>query len=449
MYYPRFTKAIIHHFLSKDKSISMRNKMFMHTAQDDSILGTLRFVSIDEDTQVYGALILAVMTTPKIRDSPAYQTYLAFATRAATPKPKRIYKKHDSPMIKTTTTSPEETPSKRKSTPAKKDVSSKKPSRKKSSGVQIKDTPGVSVSKKKAPAITDKSKGMLLSEAALLKDAQMKKVIKRSKRETHSLQASGSGDGVGSQPKVPDEPKGKTTSTNEGNCGDDDDVRDDDGNEDDSDDDGGDNDSESEKTESDKDENPNLNQNDDDIEEEYEDEYVHGEHGEEGKGDAELTDAGHDNVTQEKIYDQDEDDAHVTLTAVHDTQKTEVPLQSSYVSSDFATQFLNLDNVPPADTEINSIMNINVPHEELSNQTPSLLTIPVTVIPETSIETATTISPPIPPFTPLPHQSTPTPTPTIEATTSLPVIPDFSSLFGFDQRVSILEKELSQLKQVD
>ncbi|GKG61696.1 hypothetical protein Tco_0621405, partial [Tanacetum coccineum] len=56
--------------------------------------------------------------------------------------------------------------------------------------------------------------------------------------------ASGSGDGVGSQPKVPDELQDKTT----GESGDDDDVSDDDGNEDDSDDDGGDNDSESERT---------------------------------------------------------------------------------------------------------------------------------------------------------------------------------------------------------
>ncbi|GKB34669.1 hypothetical protein Tco_0879611 [Tanacetum coccineum] len=131
MYYPRFTKAIIHHFLSKDKSISMRNIMFMHTtAQDDNILGTLRFVSKDEDTQM------------------SWQT----------PKPKRIYKKHDSPMIKTTTTSPEETPSKRKSAPAKKDVSSKKPSRKQSTGVQIKDTPVCCCLKKEGTTPTDKSK---------------------------------------------------------------------------------------------------------------------------------------------------------------------------------------------------------------------------------------------------------------------------------------------------
>ncbi|GJS47661.1 retrovirus-related pol polyprotein from transposon TNT 1-94 [Tanacetum coccineum] len=40
MLYPRFTKIIIHHFLTKDKSISWRNKMFMNTARDDSVLGT-------------------------------------------------------------------------------------------------------------------------------------------------------------------------------------------------------------------------------------------------------------------------------------------------------------------------------------------------------------------------------------------------------------------------
>ncbi|GKD71259.1 hypothetical protein Tco_1325349 [Tanacetum coccineum] len=316
---------------------------------------------------------------------------------------------------------------------------------------------------KKAPATTDKIEGIdLLFEVALLKDAQMKKVLKPSKRETYSLQPSGSGDGVGPQTKVPDEPK---------ESGDDDD-----GNDDDNDDDGSDTDSDNERTESNKDENPNLNQNNDDIEEEYvhtlenyestddENEYVNEEeydrideelykdvnmklkdveHREERKRDAEKTDAGHDDVTQETSYDQVEDDAHVTLTAVHDTQKTKVPLQSSSISSDFATQFLNMDNIPPPNTEINSMMNIDVCHEEPSNQTPSLLTKPVTVIPKTLTATATTIPPPIPSFIPLPQQSTLTSTPRTKATTSLPAIPDFSSLFGFNQRVSILPKEVS------
>ncbi|GJX94754.1 hypothetical protein Tco_0349340 [Tanacetum coccineum] len=57
--------------------------------------------------------------------------------------------------------------------------------------------------------------------------------------------------------------------------------------------------------------------------------------------------------------------------------RTEVPLQSSSVSSDFTTQFLNFNNVLPTDNEIISMMNVDVRHEEPSNQTPSLLTIPV------------------------------------------------------------------------
>ncbi|GKB50410.1 hypothetical protein Tco_0901163 [Tanacetum coccineum] len=150
------------------------------------------------------------------------------------------------------------------------------------------------------------------------------------------------------------------------------------------------------------------------------------EHEEERKGDAEMTNAGRDDGTNETTYELVKDDEHVILTTVHETQKTKVPLQSSSISSDFATQFLNLDNPSPADTEINSMMNIDVRHEEPSTQTPPLLTIPV--------------------------MSTPTPTfaPTTETTTtSIPALLDFSSLFGFDQSVSVLEKELSQLKQVD
>ncbi|GJX08702.1 hypothetical protein Tco_0196634 [Tanacetum coccineum] len=103
-----------------------------------------------------------------------------------------------------------------KSVPAKEDDSSKKPSRKKSVGVVIRDTPGVSVSKKKAQAKVDRGKGMdLLSDVALLEAAQLKKVLKKSKQDTHMLHANGSDDGVGSQPKVLDELKEKTTGTNE------------------------------------------------------------------------------------------------------------------------------------------------------------------------------------------------------------------------------------------
>ncbi|GKC07160.1 hypothetical protein Tco_0998770 [Tanacetum coccineum] len=209
--------------------------------------------------------------------------------------------------------------------------------------------------------------------------------------------------------------------------------------------------SDSEKTDSDEDENPNLNQNDDE-EEEYEEELKETEHEEEGKGDEEMTNDGRDDSTQQTTYVVVKDDEHVKLTTVPDTQKTEVPLQSSSISSDFANQFLNMDNVPPTDTEVVSMMNVKIRHEEPSTQTSPLLNIHVTIIPETSTVTGSTIPPTIPPITPLPQQSIPTLTPaptTATTTTSVPTLLDFSSLFGFDQRVSTLEKELYQFKAKD
>ncbi|GJY62173.1 hypothetical protein Tco_0462830, partial [Tanacetum coccineum] len=42
MSYPRFTKIIIDYFMSKDQSILRRNKMFWHTAQDDTMFTSIR-----------------------------------------------------------------------------------------------------------------------------------------------------------------------------------------------------------------------------------------------------------------------------------------------------------------------------------------------------------------------------------------------------------------------
>ncbi|GKG18939.1 hypothetical protein Tco_0376038, partial [Tanacetum coccineum] len=83
--------------------------------------------------------------------------------------------------------------------------------------VVIRDTPSEYVSKKKTPTKIDRSNGMdLLSNVALLKAAQLKKTLKKSKMETHKLHASCSG--------VPDVPKYLSESENEswGDSGDDD-----------------------------------------------------------------------------------------------------------------------------------------------------------------------------------------------------------------------------------
>ncbi|GJW13643.1 hypothetical protein Tco_0017776 [Tanacetum coccineum] len=236
MPYPRFTKVITSHFISKDKTIFMRNRINLHAIRDDSLLGTLKYVSKTQDYQKYGALIPEEMINQAIKDSKAYKIYLAYATGAATPKKARKFKKPASPSKKQTLVLEDEPAKKpkrakhpelaKKSAHAKEYVSSKKPSRKKSAGFVIRDTLGVSVSKKKAPAKVDRGKGMdLLSDVALLEAAQLKKVPDELQDKT-----TGTNKGTGTIPGVPDVPKDQSESENEswGESGDDDDKSDDD-----------------------------------------------------------------------------------------------------------------------------------------------------------------------------------------------------------------------------
>ncbi|GKC08882.1 hypothetical protein Tco_1000492, partial [Tanacetum coccineum] len=95
------------------------------------------------------------------------------------------------------------------------------------------------------------------------------------------------------------------------------------------------------------------------------------------------------------------------------------------------------------------MMDIKVQHENLSIKTSTLLTVPITVIPETSSTPATTIPPPILPSIPLQQQSTLIPTPTAtEATTSTNVIPDSTTIFAIHQRLSDLENKVKTLLHV-
>nr|GEZ96154.1 hypothetical protein [Tanacetum cinerariifolium] len=219
MPYTRFTKVIISRFISKDKTISMRYRINLHTVRDDILLD--------------------------IKNSKAYKTYLDFATRKATPMKARKFKKVASPS--------------RKLSP----VLEQEPVEK----------PNESMPKKKTPAKVVREKGIdLLFDVALLKVAQLKKTLKKSKLETHKLLACGSG--TSTKPRVLDVPKYQSESGNEsyGNSGDNysnDDDSDEVTNDDDvdSDADGDKEASDSKKTNSDEDVNLNLNQNDDEEEE--------------------------------------------------------------------------------------------------------------------------------------------------------------------------------------
>ncbi|GJU42180.1 hypothetical protein Tco_1195137 [Tanacetum coccineum] len=196
MYYPRFTKAIIHHFLIQEKSLSWRNKIGMHTSKDDYLINSLRFVSAKESTQIYGAILPECLTSPAMKESKAYKTYLGYAT-------------DEEPVQK----------GKRVKRPAKK--STTKPA----AGVVIREVPVETKYKSKEEEKVDVTRGKgieLISEVALIEEAQMKEVRKKSLRDFHKIHPSSSGtvaekppsvdkitptvtsEGTGDKPGVPD-----------------------------------------------------------------------------------------------------------------------------------------------------------------------------------------------------------------------------------------------------
>ncbi|GJV19684.1 hypothetical protein Tco_1368704 [Tanacetum coccineum] len=353
--YPRFTKFIIDHFISKDNSISMRNIINLHTARDDSLLGALKFFSKTEDCQKYGSLIPDEMINDDIKLSTAYKTYLDYATRKVPPKKERKFKKPASPKLKTVPTSPKEPTQKGKRVKRL----AKKATTTPSTGVVIRDTPNKSVSNKITPTKTDRGKGIeLLSDAALLEDAQLKKTLRKSKKETHKLQASGSSEGADFESEVPGEQTGKTKDTSEGTDENVDfnDEDDDSGNDDDSgsNDDGDNNAHDSEQTDSDDDdENPSFTLKDY-KEEEHDEEYV-------------FTPEKDKFNDEEKMYEEEDDDVAKELygdlnitQGLRDTDMTSAEqgtMQSSSVSFDFTSKLLNLDNTGPNVNESASLMN--------------------------------------------------------------------------------------------
>ncbi|GJV15942.1 hypothetical protein Tco_1361265, partial [Tanacetum coccineum] len=430
--------------MAKDQAIPRRNKMFWHYAKDDFMFTTVRVIYKHQDTEVYGPLLPQHLTNQAMLESKAYKTYHAYATGEKTPRLKK--KKADS-----------ESSPKTKSTQASK-------------GKRIKTS---------AKGDKTKSKGlMVLSEVALSKADQMKLATKRSKKEFHSSHVSGSGDGVDIQSKVPDEQQQTLSGTNEGagdkpevpdvpeyrseseeeswtfSQGDDDDESD----EHDSANEGDDqqNDSEESESEDDRDDfvHPNLstykaNDQEEEIEEEkaedddevtsdqkvstppdYElteeeenqedDDTMGGEQEDEENGelygdlnlnldrqDAEMTGAQTNQETEE---------AYVTLT----TEPPVVQQQSSYVSSDLVSKFIN----PSPDTGIDSLLNPNVQYD-----------IPVNIAVSITPSSDTTIpQPPILIIQPQQqtHDSTTT---TTTPTTTL------------SERVSTLETEMSEFKQ--
>nr|GEX85543.1 hypothetical protein [Tanacetum cinerariifolium] len=333
MYYPRFTKVIIHHFMSKDPSIPRRNK--------------------------FGAPLPIELANDEIKNSNAYKEYYEIATRAAPLKPK----------------------------------ASARRTRTKAS---------------KAKCLS------ALSEVAMTEAQQLKLVTKRSMQQTYISQASGSGadERISSIPGVPYAPTNESEeelswnsnddegADNEGKDGDDDEedevVRDDD-----------------EDDEEEEDLGLNVGGEERHVEEEEEDELYRDVNINQGRG------------LQASL---EVEDSYVTLTLVNpDGQQ-----QSSSVSSQFVTIMLNLT----LDVGMESIFETT---SQLDVQTPtSVAPLPMsapTMTPSTIATITTTSQAPI--------------LPTTVSSNIIQNLPNFGSLFRFDDILRSLEANFSEPMQTN
>nr|GEX62738.1 retrovirus-related Pol polyprotein from transposon TNT 1-94 [Tanacetum cinerariifolium] len=357
-----------------------------------------------------------------LSDSKAYKEYYTVTSGAKPPKAKTKYKKKADESF---------------TSPKSKTASASKSTRLKSKAKVNK------TALKKQPTKKNKVKGLaVLSKFALLEAKQVKLVTKRSKTDFYISQASGSDDETGTIPGVLDVPRYEYESVNEslGDSDDEDNDNDDDWNNDnDAEIDDHDDDSDNEIIKSDSEEipDPNLTKEDQTEYEEDVDEGVRTPFdneftNEEKLDDEETMDDEEDDMVLKELYE----DVNVNLEK-GDVEMTDAnpkgleqlnadePVQSSSVSSDFTSKFLNLEKSSPADNEIASLMETSAPY--------------TTTIPElTSGFTTTTLSLTMF-FNPLLQQQTQTiPTPTYtNLTVTLPAIPNFASVFKFDQSVYV------------
>ncbi|GJT75662.1 hypothetical protein Tco_1042387 [Tanacetum coccineum] len=405
IFYPRFTKVIVDYFMAKNPSISRRNKMFWHTH----------------------------LTDQDILESEAYKTYHAYATGEKTLKPKK--KKADS-----------------ESSPKEKPAQASKGKRLKTSSKAAQST------KKKQPATKSKAKGLtVLSEVALTEDEQMELATKKSRIQTHKSHASGLGDGVDTLSKVPDEQPQKKSGIDEG-AGDKPEVpyvpEYNSNSEEDSwtFSDGDDDDDVNEESNVHDDSNESDNKGDDFVHPNLSTYTPDDQDEEENVEDKEKAEGGEDMSDQrvhtplyyqlsEKSENQEDDD--VEDGEEYDDEEMlygDLNLNRERNDADMseAQATKNMENAH--DEGIESVLNQNI-------QSDTLIDIPVTTATETPSSDTTTLQP-----STLHIHSLQTPV-TINSTTfpttTLPEIPNFASLFGFEQRVSSLEIEMSELKQTN
>ncbi|GJS27649.1 hypothetical protein Tco_0488269 [Tanacetum coccineum] len=471
MYYPRFTKLVVNFVMEKDPSIPRRNKINWHYARDDPMFTTINVISRNEDTQLYGTILPVALTNEDIRNSESYKEYYAIASGTIPPKTKGSKKKANT-----------DTTTKQKPPTAPKEKKEKKSGKGKQKTTELET----------------------ISEAVLTEAEQLKIITKRSRKETHSSHASGSGadEGTGVTPGVPDAPdydseddiswKSSDDDQDDEKAQDDEDEDKNDVNETTQDDEDDDEHDDDEKAQDDDDEeqteseddgddfiHPKLTTHDDDIIHEEEtdeddsfDPTVHtpsqisssddedseneieGTNVEGAKSDEDATyeeDQGNEAVkdTNTNLEGRDDVMTDVLLPQVQATQEIEdthvtltpVNPDGQQQSSSVSSGFVSNMLNPNQDTGVDAIFE---QHAEAT----SLTDTPVTAIVEPSFS-APTNHPPTPNPLVIQLQQPPILTPATTPSSSLQNLPNFASLFGFDYRLKSLEDNFSELRQTN
>nr|GEV62778.1 hypothetical protein [Tanacetum cinerariifolium] len=145
----------------------------------------------------------------------------------------------------------------------------------------------------------------------------------------------------------------------------------------------------------------------------------------------------------EENEEDDEDETKITDKAEGDEDE-EMDYTTSQLYDD-----VDIKDIPHTYAEIVSPLDVHVHNEVPSQQTPTLLTVPVSVIFDSSPIFSIVILQSLPSFTLPPQQSSPTPPPTTKATNPQTVHPNFAFVFEFNNRVTTLEKEVVELKKDD
>nr|GEY43921.1 hypothetical protein [Tanacetum cinerariifolium] len=430
IYYPRITKVIIHYFMTKDPSIPRRNKVNWHYpsiprrnkinwhyVRDDILFSTIKVVSRHQTTQQYGVILPIELTTDDIRNSKAYKEYYACATGEAVPKPKASARKNKGGSASST---PPPTP-----------IATPTPT------TTVVAAPRLStIAKVKQPARATTPTEPTDVERTEVK--QLKIVLKRSRQETQISQQRGSGtdEGTGFKPGVPDVSSDDSEEELSWNSFDDEDVDEqtkgreesegdktnesddgsDNGNDDDNDEtvkagserdeDDDDNDDEEELAKNDEeDQDLRLSEEARIQEEEEADELYRDVNINQGRG-LQLT--------------QNIEDSYVTLTLVNPDG-----LQESLLVSSFMTSMLN----PISDAGVESIFT-TASSPIVSLQTPTPIMTLSTIVTITTSSDA-----PIPPTT---------------IPSTIPEnLPTFNSVFRFDERLRSLETTFSKYRQTN